>query len=174
MGSFGVTKPWPTRLIPTTRPLRLPYNRISLFGRIAMTSEPSTSDSLPLAEPSPAAGSAHILHGAQRYEVLAAVMVVMFFSSMAQTVVSTALPNIISDLHGISLYAWVFTAFILASAIVIPVYGKLSDIFGRKPLFFVAFALYIAGNVLAGFARNMETLVAARAISGLGAGGLQA
>lgn len=131
------------------------------------------SDSLPVAEPSQAPSSAHILHGAQRYEVLAAVMVVMFFSSMAQTVVSTALPNIISDLHGISLYAWVFTAFILASAIVIPVYGKLSDVFGRKPLFVVAILLYIAGNIIAGFARSMEVLVAARALSGLGAGGLQ-
>lgn len=136
--------------------------------------QPSTSDSLPVGSPSRASGSAHILHGAQRYEVLAAVMVVMFFSSMAQTVVSTALPNIISDLHGISLYAWVFTAFILASAIVIPVYGKLSDVFGRKPLFVVAIVLYIAGNTLAGFAQSMEVLVAARAVAGLGAGGLQA
>jgi EmrB/QacA subfamily drug resistance transporter len=131
------------------------------------------SDSLPAAEPSRPPGSAHILHGAQRFEVLAAVMIVMFFSSMAQTVVSTALPNIISDLHGISLYAWVFTAFILASAIVIPVYGKLSDVFGRKPLFVVAILLYIAGNVMAGFAQSMEVLVAARAVAGLGAGGLQ-
>jgi EmrB/QacA subfamily drug resistance transporter len=139
-----------------------------------MTSQPSASDSLPAAEPSRAAGSAHILHGAQRFEVLAAVMVVMFFSSMAQTVVSTALPNIISDLHGIDLYAWVFTAFILASAIVIPVYGKLSDVFGRKPLFVVAILLYILGNTVAGFAQTMEVLVAARAIAGLGAGGLQA
>jgi EmrB/QacA subfamily drug resistance transporter len=121
----------------------------------------------------PSAAS-HILHGAQRYEVLAAVLVVMFFSSMAQTVVSTALPNIISDLHGLSLYAWVFTAFILASAIVIPVYGKLSDIFGRKPLYVVAIALYVVGNAIAGFAQSMEVLVAARAIAGMGAGGLQA
>src|SRR5438270_11760104 len=122
----------------------------------------------------PTSGTGNQLHGAKRYEVLAAVMVVMFFSSMAQTVVSTALPNIISDLHGISLYAWVFTAFILASAVVIPVYGKLSDIFGRKPLFVVAILLYIAGNIMAGFAQSMEALVTARAISGLGAGGLQA
>jgi len=122
----------------------------------------------------PSSGSAHILHGSQRYEVLGAVMVVMFFSSMAQTVVSTALPNIISDLHGLPLYAWVFTAFILASAIVIPVYGKLSDVFGRKPLYVVAIALYIVGNTIAGFAQSMEVLVAARAIAGMGAGGLQA
>src|SRR5947209_20182661 len=78
------------------------------------------------------------MHGAKRYEVLAAVMVVMFFSSMASTVVSTALPNIVADLHGLSLYAWVFSAFILGSAVAIPVYGKLSDVFGRKPLFVVA------------------------------------
>lgn len=114
------------------------------------------------------------LEGTKRFEVLAAVMVVMFFSSMASTIVSTALPNIIADLHGLSLYAWVFTAFILASAVVIPIYGKLSDVFGRKPLYVVAIALYIVGNGLAGFSQNMEMLVAARAISGMGGGGLQA
>lgn len=135
---------------------------------------PSTDDALPVATPSRVAGSAHILHGAQRYEVLAAVLTVMFFSSMAQTVVSTALPNIVSDLHGLSLYAWVFTAFILASAIVIPVYGTLSDVFGRKPLYVVAILLYVIGNAIAGFAGSMEVLVGARAVAGLGAGGLQA
>jgi len=124
--------------------------------------------------PSHADESAHLLHGSKRYEVLAAVMVVMFFSSMAATVVSTALPNIIADLHGLSLYAWVFTAFILASAIVIPIYGKLSDVFGRKPMFVVAIGLYLVGNVLAGFAQNMEVLIAARAIAGMGGGGMQA
>ncbi len=124
---------------------------------------------------SPAAEAVtHHLQGAKRFEVLAAVMVVMFFSSMASTVVSTALPNIVADLHGLSLYAWVFTAFILASAVVIPVYGKLSDVFGRKPLYVVAIGLYSIGNAIAGFSPNMEVLVAARAISGLGAGGLQA
>jgi EmrB/QacA subfamily drug resistance transporter len=121
-----------------------------------------------------AGNAGHHLQGAKRFEVVAAVMTVMFFSAMAQTVVSTALPNIVADLHGLSLYAWVFTAFILASAVVIPIYGTLSDVFGRKPLFVVAITLYAVGNFACGFAQNMEMLVAARAISGMGAGGLQA
>lgn len=114
------------------------------------------------------------LHGARRFEVVAAIMVLMFFSSMAQTVVSTALPNIIADLHGLSLYAWVFTAYMLGSVIVIPVYGKLSDVFGRKPMFVVSIGLFMLGSLLAGMARNMEWLVASRAIAGLGGGGMQA
>ena len=117
---------------------------------------------------------AHQLVGAKRFEVLAAVLVVMFFSSMASTVVSTAMPNIISDLNGLSLYAWVFTAYMLGAAIVVPIYGKLSDIFGRKPLYVVGIGLYLIGNIVAGFAQNMEMLVAARAIAGLGGGGMQA
>lgn len=122
-----------------------------------------------------ATGSAtHHLAGARRFEVLGAVLIVMFFSSMASTVVSTAMPNIISDLHGLGVYAWVFTAFILASAVVIPIYGKLSDVFGRKPLYILAIGLFLAGNLLAGFAQNMEWLIAARAIAGMGGGGMQA
>jgi EmrB/QacA subfamily drug resistance transporter len=121
-----------------------------------------------------AEAAGHQLQGAKRFEVLGAVMIAMFFSSMASTVVTTALPNIVADLNGLPLYAWVFTAFILASAVVIPIYGKLSDVFGRKPLYTVAIGLYLAGNAVAGFSPNMETLVAARAVSGLGAGGLQA
>jgi EmrB/QacA subfamily drug resistance transporter len=138
-----------------------------------MTVERANEVGIPRPEPE-VEEAVHHLAGARRYEVLAAVMTVMFFSSMASTIVSTALPNIIGDLNGLSLYAWVFTAFILASAIVIPIYGKLSDIFGRKPLYIAAILLYLAGNIIAGFSQSMLMLVLARAVSGLGGGGMQA
>ena len=73
--------------------------------------------------------------GTRRWWALATVMLTMFFSSMDQTVVSTAIPTIIGDLHGFDIYAWVFSAYMMASAVTVPIYGKLSDVFGRKPFY---------------------------------------
>jgi EmrB/QacA subfamily drug resistance transporter len=110
--------------------------------------------------------------GRRRWFALAAVIVVMFFSSLDQTVVATAMPVIIGDLQGFSLYAWVFTAYMMASAVTVPIYGKLSDIYGRKPFYVFGLGLFMLGSIAAGMVQNMPELIAARAIQGLGAGAM--
>jgi EmrB/QacA subfamily drug resistance transporter len=98
----------------------------------------------------------------------------MFLSSLDQTIVSTSMRTIADDLTGLSLQAWVTTAYLITSTIATPVYGKLSDIFGRRPLFIIAILIFLAGSVAAGFAGTMYQLAIFRAIQGLGAGGLMA
>ena len=110
--------------------------------------------------------------GRRRWFALAAVIVVMFFSSLDQTVVATAMPVIIGDLQGFSLYAWVFTAYMMASAVTVPIYGKLSDIYGRKPFYVFGLGLFMLGSIAAGVVQNMPELIAARAVQGLGAGAM--
>jgi EmrB/QacA subfamily drug resistance transporter len=110
--------------------------------------------------------------GRRRWFALAAVILVMFFSSLDQTVVATAMPVIIGDLQGFSLYAWVFTAYMMASAVTVPIYGKLSDIYGRKPFYIFGLVLFMLGSIAAGMVQNMPELIAARAVQGLGAGAM--
>jgi EmrB/QacA subfamily drug resistance transporter len=110
--------------------------------------------------------------GERRWLALAAVMVTMFFSSLDQTIVSTALPNIISELNGLNIYAWVFTAYMMTSAITVPLYGKLSDVYGRKPFYLFGLAMFILGSALAGLAHTMTWLIAARAVQGIGGGAM--
>ena len=110
--------------------------------------------------------------GDRRWIALAAVMLVMFFSSLDQTVVATALPVIIGDLKGFELYAWVITAYMMASAVTVPIYGKLSDIYGRKPFYVLGLGLFMIGSIFAGMVQNMPELIAARIVQGLGAGAL--
>jgi EmrB/QacA subfamily drug resistance transporter len=110
--------------------------------------------------------------GNRRWFALAAVILVMFFSSLDQTVVATAMPVIIGDLQGFSLYAWVFTAYMMASAVMVPIYGKLSDIYGRKPFYVLGLGLFMLGSIAAGMVRSMPELIAARTIQGLGAGAM--
>lgn len=87
-----------------------------------------------------------------------------------QTIVSTALPTIVADLHGFSLYAWVATAYLLMSVITIPIFGRLGDYYGRKPLIMIAIVVFVAASVLCAFAGSMLFLVFARALQGVGAG----
>lgn len=94
----------------------------------------------------------------------------MLLASLDQTVVGTALPKIVSDLGGMSLYSWLFTAYMLAETVVIPIAGKLSDRSGRKPVFLVGMVVFMAGSFLAGMSSSMEMLVTCRFIQGLGAG----
>ena len=91
---------------------------------------------------------------------------------MKSTVVATAMPTIVSQLGGLSSYSWVFSVYLLASTTTVPVYGKLSDIYGRKPVYAVAMLLFLIGSLLCGFSQSMGQLIAARAVQGLGAGGL--
>ncbi|MGN6425954.1 MAG: MDR family MFS transporter, partial [Leifsonia sp.] len=104
--------------------------------------------------------------------VIFGLMAGMFLSALDQTIVGTAIRTIGDDLHGLSQQAWVTTAYLILSTISTPIYGKLSDIFGRRPLFIIAIVIFIVGSVLASFSTSMLELAAFRAIQGLGAGGL--
>lgn len=110
--------------------------------------------------------------GPKKWWALATVLLTMFFSSMDQTVVSTAMPTIIGDLQGFSLYAWVFTAYMMASSVTIPIYGKLSDVFGRKPFYLFGLIMFGIGSAVSGQAHSMMELVWARAFQGIGAGAM--
>ena len=106
--------------------------------------------------------------------VLFGLMAGMFLSALDQTIVGTSMRTIADDLDGLSLQAWVTTAYLITSTIATPIYGKLSDIFGRRPLFIIAIVIFLVGSLAAGFAGTMYQLAIFRAIQGLGAGGLMA
>ncbi|MCL6547449.1 MAG: MFS transporter [Alicyclobacillus sp.] len=110
--------------------------------------------------------------GPRKWWAFATVLLTMFFSSMDQTVVSTAMPTILSDLHGFDLYAWVFTSYMMASSVTVPIYGKLSDVFGRKPFYLFGLILFGVGSAVSGQAHTMMELVWARAFQGIGAGAM--
>ncbi|MFZ2175788.1 MAG: MDR family MFS transporter [Rhodococcus sp. (in: high G+C Gram-positive bacteria)] len=99
-------------------------------------------------------------------------MLTMLLVSLNQTVLSPALPTIVGELHGVDQMLWVITAFILASTITMPVYGKLGDLFGRKNLLLIAISIFLVGSVVGALAGNMTWLIAGRVIQGLGGGGL--
>src|SRR2546423_2905975 len=99
-------------------------------------------------------------------------MVTLLLAALDQTIVATALPKVVSDLGGISQYSWVFTAYMLGATVTVPLYGKLGDAHGRKPLFIVAITIFLIGAALCGLSQNMVQLVVFRAIQGVGAGGL--
>ncbi|MET0304375.1 MAG: MDR family MFS transporter, partial [Microbacteriaceae bacterium] len=106
--------------------------------------------------------------------VIVGLMAAMFLSSLNQTVVGTSMRTIADDLDGLSLQAWVTTAFLITSTVMTPIYGKLSDIFGRRPLFIIAIVIFLVGSLLSSFATSMYELAIFRAVQGLGAGGLMA
>jgi EmrB/QacA subfamily drug resistance transporter len=106
--------------------------------------------------------------------VIIGLMAAMFLSSLNQTVVGTSMRTIADDLDGQALQAWVTTAFLIVSTVTTPIYGKLSDLFGRRPLFIIAIIIFLAGSILSSFATSMYMLAVFRAIQGLGAGGLMA
>jgi len=107
-----------------------------------------------------------------RMRVLFMVMIGVFLAALDQTVVGTALPRIITDLGGNDLYTWAFTAYLLTSTISGPLYGKLSDLFGRRPIFLFGIGIFMVGSLLAGLSQEMWHLIGARGIQGLGAGAL--
>lgn len=101
------------------------------------------------------------------------IMFSLFLASMESTVVATAMPTIVGQLGGLEHYSWVFSAFMLASTTSVPLYGKLSDIYGRRRIYAFAMALFLAGSMLSGMAASMPQLIFARALQGLGSGGIQ-
>jgi EmrB/QacA subfamily drug resistance transporter len=110
------------------------------------------------------------LRGIALISVLVALMLTLLLEALDQTVVGTALPKIIGDLNGFSLYTWVATAYLLASATVVPIVGKLSDQFGRKGFFLVGVVVFLLGSALSGASQTIQQLIAFRALQGLGAG----
>ncbi len=107
-----------------------------------------------------------------RLRILLAVMIGVFLAALDQTVVGTALPRIVTDLRGNEVYTWAFTAYLLTATISGPLYGKLSDLFGRRPIFLLGIGIFLVGSVLAGISPSIEWLIASRGIQGLGAGAL--
>jgi len=104
--------------------------------------------------------------------VLAAIMMAMFTGAIEATIVATAMPSIVGDLGGFSLFTWVFSAFLLTQAVTVPLYGKLADLFGRKPVFVFGVVVFLIGSVLCGFAQTMYALILFRLIQGIGAGAI--
>ena len=104
--------------------------------------------------------------------VFVGLMITMLLASLDQMIFSTALPTIVGELNGVNHMVWVTTAYILASTVMMPVYGKLGDLIGRKGLFIGAISIFIVGSVIGGLSHDMTTLIAGRAVQGLGGGGL--
>jgi EmrB/QacA subfamily drug resistance transporter len=119
----------------------------------------------------PSDGSGALTHK-QILTILTGLLLAMFLAALDQTIVSTAIRTIADDLHGFSLQVWATTAFLITSTISTPLYGKLSDMYGRKPFILFAISIFIVGSMLCGLSRSMYELAAFRAIQGIGAGGL--
>lgn len=107
-----------------------------------------------------------------RRMVVIAIILGTFLAALDTTIVGTSMPTIIGELGGLSLYAWVFSAYLLTSTTTVPLYGRLADLFGRKPLVLAATGLFVAGSMLCGVAQSMPQLILFRALQGLGAGGI--
>jgi len=113
-----------------------------------------------------------ILSSGRRWAVTAGVMLGMFLAALEATVVGTAMPTIIARLGGLDHYSWVFSAYLLTSTVSVPVWGRLSDLFGRRPLYLAAIVFFLIGSALSGASQSITQLILFRAIQGLGAGGL--
>jgi MFS family permease len=96
----------------------------------------------------------------------------MFRAAREATAVGTAMPTVVAELGGVSRYSWVFSIYLLTATVTIPVYGKLADLYGRRRLYLLAVALFVAGSVLSGAAASIEQLILFRAVQGVGAGGV--
>src|SRR3954465_1789008 len=105
-----------------------------------------------------------------KWGILTGVIMAMFLSSLDQTIVATAMPKVLEDLHGLEHLSWVFTAYMLGSTVTVPVYGKLSDIFGRRGLYILAIVIFLCGSALCGLSSNMAQLIIFRGLQGIGGG----
>lgn len=134
---------------------------------------------MPDVGPQGGAPSGREVHAAERPDerrrrlVLAACLMATFMAAVESTIVATTIPTIVSDLGGFNLFTWVFTIYLLTQAVSIPVYGRLADLYGRKPVMFVGIGMFLTGSTLCGFAWDMPSLVCFRALEGCGAGAIQ-
>ncbi len=122
----------------------------------------------PVASGPPAGGYSH----RQILVIMSGLMLGMFLAALDQTIVTTALTRISEDFHRLNLYNWVVTSYLLTSTVTTPLYGKISDLFGRKAIFEFAIVLFLAGSALSGLSGSMVQLILFRGVQGLGAGGL--
>ncbi len=127
-----------------------------------------SSESTPSLAEDPALGLSH----RAKMEVLVAVMLGLFLGALDQTIVGPALPTIATDLSGNDYYVWAVTIYLLTSTISVPFWGKLSDIYGRKPIFMIGIVIFLIGSALSGLSQNMGMLIVFRGIQGIGAGSL--
>ncbi|WP_016908058.1 MFS transporter [Streptomyces xiaopingdaonensis] len=169
-----VPKPGPGPGLPAEPPARVEAGGPSLFEErpeafegVAVAARPPTDGGGPEESGSPAGLSLRRVRLA-----FLGLMLAMLLAAMEQTIVATALPKIVGELHGLDKMSWVVTAFLLASTIVLPVYGKLGDLLGRKGVFQFAIVVFVAGSALAGWSPSMDWLILFRAVQGVGAGGL--
>jgi EmrB/QacA subfamily drug resistance transporter len=109
---------------------------------------------------------------ARRRRVLFGVMLAIFLGAMESTVVATAMPKVVASLGGLSIYSWVFSGFLLTSTVSMPLWGRLSDLYGRRPLYIAGLTIFLIGSALSGVAQDMASLIAYRMLQGLGAGSL--
>src|SRR3954454_14422615 len=123
---------------------------------------------VPSLEEGPALGLSH----RGKMELFCAVMLGLFLGALDQTIVGPALPTIVTQLSGNDYYVWAITIYLLTSTISVPFWGKLSDIYGRKPIFMIGITIFLIGSALSGLSQNMATLILFRGIQGVGAGSL--
>jgi EmrB/QacA subfamily drug resistance transporter len=129
--------------------------------RLPVTATPAAYDRAPIELP-------HRV----RLEILFAVLLGIFLAALDQTIVGTALPVIVTDLQGNDVYVWAFTAYLLTATVSGPIYGKLSDIFGRRPIFLIGVSIFLLGSLLCGLSQEMWQFLVFRGVQGLGAGAL--
>ncbi len=108
----------------------------------------------------------------RRVLLIVGLMLSLFLASMESTVIATAMPTIVGDLGGLDRYSWAFSIYLLASTTTVPLFGKLSDVYGRTSTYLTAMGLFLVGSLLCGFAQSMNQLIGFRAVQGIGAGGL--
>jgi EmrB/QacA subfamily drug resistance transporter len=113
-----------------------------------------------------------VMSAARRWAVTAGIMTGMFLAALEATVVGTAMPTVIASLGGLNQYSWVFSAYLITSTVTVPVWGKLSDLYGRRVIYQIGIAVFLLGSVLSGLSGSMTQLIVFRAVQGLGAGAL--
>jgi len=113
-----------------------------------------------------------VLSRSRRRVVTGGVMLGMFLAALEATVVGTAMPTVVASLGGLNRYSWVFSAYLLASTVTVPLWGRLSDLYGRRTLYLAGVAFFLIGSALSGASQSITQLIAFRAVQGLGAGGL--
>src|SRR5207344_140621 len=133
-----------------------------------MEAFPADATRGPTLEEDPALGLSH----REKLEILFAVMLGLFLGALDQTIVGPALPTIVTQLSGNDYYVWAITIYLLTSTISVPFWGKLSDLYGRKPMFIIGIVIFLIGSALSGLSQNMEQLILFRGIQGIGAGAL--
>lgn len=126
---------------------------------------PSSSSAIP----TPPAKSS----GSRRTWIFVAALAAIFISAVEATIVATAMPSIVATLGDFEIFSWVFTAYLLTQAATVPIYGRLADIYGRKPMLLIGMGLFLLGSILCGFAWSMTALIAFRVLQGMGAGAIQ-